>query len=217
MNKHTFYIDSRNKIHAYDGEYVKSKRGKIYAKRISRSTFLVSEDKNSEYILNFQEMIEYIIATINISNEIIITNLSRAIVGRMLSVCNENINIEKQEETTKNSQKKAIDIANDRLLELFGITYDEFVTLPCLEQNELMEQLYMNKEKTGDKKVMIGSGIHSMFITKQKGDRVMLDDGTFVRAGDNPYQRRNRLDDKLNDIVKEESFIKKLIKKIDRN
>ncbi len=217
MNRHTFYIDIKNKVHAYDGEYIKSKRNKIYVKKIGRSTFLISENKNTEDIINFQEIIDYIIVKINIENEIVISNLSRANVGKILSSCNETINILKQEESVKNNQNTTMNIANDRLLELFGITYDEFVELPCLEQNKLMEQIYINKEKNGEKKVMIGSGSHSIFITKEKGDRVMLDDGTFVKVGDNPYERRKKLDDKLNDIVKEEkSFIKKLIKKVAR-
>ena len=40
----------------------------------------------------------------------------------------------------------------------------------------------------------------------------MLDDGTFVRAGDTPKESRSRLEDRLDDIAysKPVAFIKKL-------
>ncbi len=214
MNIHTFYKVSNNRVYAYAGETIESNRDKIYSEIISESTFSVSEEQNSDYILNFQEMIEYMSQTMNDSNELIISNLSQASVEMILTLCNEKIRVSEQEDDTRSSHDRIVDTANARLLELFGITYEEFLKLTCLEQNELMEQLYMNREEKGSKKIMIGSGTHSMFTTKQKGERVMLADGTFIRVGDNPYQRRKRLNAKLDSIVKyEKSIIRKLMKK----
>ncbi len=212
-NKYTFYVDESHKIHAYSGEYADSNKKKTFIKRVGGSKFLILNSVNNNYILTFYDVSKYLIENLSNETEIILNNISRANVGCLLKLCNKS-----KEDELNNDQNNPVRMANIMLIEKFGITYDEFVNLPCLEQNELMEQLYENKDENGYKKVMIGSGENAIFVTKQKGDRVMLDDGTFVRVGDNPYQSRKKLDEKLENIVKEEkSLVRKIIKKIGRN
>ncbi len=215
--KHTFIADNTGKIHAYQGDSENSKRTKIYIKRIGKSTFIIEGEETKNCVLSFFGLIEYINEIANIENEIIVRNLSRANVGAILKLCNENKERENQETDHNHSQALAIEIANRRLIELFGITYEEFSNLTCLEQNELMEIIYAKKEEKDTNKVMIESGDNALFIKKKLDEKVMLADGTFVKVGDNPYQSRKRIDEKLDEMVNEkESFVRKLIKKVGR-
>ena len=63
---------------------------------------------------------------------------------------------------------------------------------------------------------MIGSGEHAIFVNKIRGERYMLADGTFVRAGDTPEQSRNRLEDRMDNVIysKPVASIKKLSRRI---
>lgn len=56
----------------------------------------------------------------------------------------------------------------------------------------------MKKSKIKNVKVMIGSGEHSMFITVPKGKKVMLEDGTFIRAGITSEEAKNEFLEKEN-------------------
>ena len=106
---------------------------------------------------------------------------------------------------------------NKNIKSELGMTYDEFDSLDFDEQQRLIEQNRKNK-KTNIKnvKVMIGSGEHAIFVNKIRGERYMLADGTFVRAGDTPEQSRNRLEDRIDDAIysKPVASIKKLARKI---
>ena len=101
-----------------------------------------------------------------------------------------------------------------------GISYDEFELLDFDEQQRLIEKVRKNnkrkKSNRDDVTVMIGSGEHAIFVKMKRGQRYMLDDGTFVEAGDTPSQSRNRVEDRLDDIVysKPVAFVKKLTRKI---
>lgn len=110
--------------------------------------------------------------------------------------------------------KKSI---NDTIKRELGITYDEFEHLSFYEQQKMIEQ-HRKENKSNSKyvSVMIGSGKHSMFVKKKRGERYMLDDGTFVIAGDSPEESRMRLDNELDNIIdsKPVSFVKKLTRKI---
>lgn len=61
----------------------------------------------------------------------------------------------------------------------------------------------MKKSKIKNVKVMIGSGEHSMFINVPKGKKVMLEDGTFIRAGITSEEARNEFLEKENKIIKD--------------
>lgn len=61
----------------------------------------------------------------------------------------------------------------------------------------------MRKSKIKNVRVMIGSGEHSMFITVPKGKKVMLEDGTFIRAGITPEEARNEFLEKENKIIED--------------
>ena len=102
-----------------------------------------------------------------------------------------------------------------------GMTYEEFEKLNFDEQQRIIEQHRQQKRKQSNNKkarVMIGSGGHAIFIKKNRGERYMLDDGTFVRAGDTPEESRVRLEDRLDDIAysKPATFVKKLQRRMKR-
>ena len=61
----------------------------------------------------------------------------------------------------------------------------------------------MRKSKIKNVRVMVGSGEHSMFITVPKGKKVMLEDGTFIRAGITSEEARNEFLEKENKIIKD--------------
>ena len=100
-----------------------------------------------------------------------------------------------------------------------GMTYEEFEKLNLYEQQRIIEQHRQQKRKQLNNKkvrVMIGSGENAIFIKKNRGEKYMLDDGTFVRAGDTPEESRARLEDRLDDIAysKPVAFVKKLSRRI---
>ena len=61
----------------------------------------------------------------------------------------------------------------------------------------------MRKSKIKNVKVMIGSGEHSMFLNVPKGKKVMLEDGTFIRAGITAEEARNEFLEKENKIIED--------------
>ena len=114
----------------------------------------------------------------------------------------------------KDEIRKSIDETFKREL---GMSYDEFESLDFDEQQKLIEQNRKKKKSNSDDViVMIGSGEHAIFVKKKRGERYMLDDGTFVIAGDTPEQSRNRLDDRIDDAIysKPVAFVKKLARRI---
>ena len=61
----------------------------------------------------------------------------------------------------------------------------------------------MRKSKIENVRVMIGSGEHSIFIKVPKGKKIMLEDGTFIRAGITSEEARNEFLERENKIIKE--------------
>ena len=61
----------------------------------------------------------------------------------------------------------------------------------------------MRKSKIKNVKVMIGSGEHSMFINVPKGKKVMLEDGTFIRAVITSEEAKNEFLEKENKIIED--------------
>ena len=114
--------------------------------------------------------------------------------------------------------KKTRNYINESIKRELGITYDEFELLDCDEQQKLIEQNRQKKRKNkGDcVRVMVGSGQHSMVALKERGERYMLSDGTFVIAGDTPEESRARFEDRLDDAIysKPVAFIKKISRRI---
>ena len=75
------------------------------------------------------------------------------------------------------------------------------------------------KEKNSESvRVMIGSGENSMFLRKKYGERVILEDGTIIRAGETLEESSQRLEDKLDDVTysKPVAFVKKISRSIRR-
>lgn len=110
--------------------------------------------------------------------------------------------------------RKSID---ETIKKELGMSYDEFELLNFNEQQKLIEQNRKKKKSNSDDViVMIGSGEHAIFVKKKRGERYMLDDGTFVIAGDTPEQSRNRLDDRIDDAMysKPVALVKKLTRRI---
>jgi len=114
---------------------------------------------------------------------------------------------------------KIREIINNSMKRELGMTYDEFEMLNFDEQQRLIEQNRQRKRKkckTNKVRLMVGSGEHSILVTKKRGERYILSDGTFVRAGDTPEESRARLEDRLDDAIysKPVAFVKKLSMRI---
>ena len=110
-----------------------------------------------------------------------------------------------------------LDCISRDLKNTIGMSYEEFDKLDFDEQQRIIQQnRQQNRKQLKDKevRVMIGSGENAMFIKKNCGERYMLDDGTFVKAGDTLEESRARLEARLNDIVynKSVTYVKKLKK-----
>ena len=73
----------------------------------------------------------------------------------------------------------------------------------------------MRKAKIKNVKVMIGSGEHSIFIKVPKGKKIILEDGTFIRAGITSKEARNEFLERENKIIKdiEKEQLKEKVKK----
>ena len=59
-------------------------------------------------------------------------------------------------------------------------------------------------------RVMIGSGDNAQFITVKKGTKVMLFDGTIIRAGVTCEEFRQEMDKKIDKFIKQEDKREKL-------
>lgn len=113
---------------------------------------------------------------------------------------------------------KIREIINNSMKRELGMTYDEFEMLNFDEQQRLIEQNRQRKRKkckSNKVRLMVGSGEHSILVTKKRGERYILSDGTLVIAGDTPEESRERLEKKLDDLTssKPMTFVKKLSKK----
>ena len=137
---------------------------------------------------------------------------------RIQVMCNVRANlIEQGKLKEQNEESKIVEQTNKTLIRELGIPYDIFEQLDPDEQQRLMEQHRKeNKMNSNEVTVMIGSGEGAIFVKKKRGERYMLSDGTFVRAGDTPEQSKARIDDRLDDIVysKPVAFVKKLTRRI---
>ena len=97
------------------------------------------------------------------------------------------------EETKKN--------INYAFKEKLGITYDEFEKLDIDEQQKLIKEQRKNNKKEEYITMMIGSGEHSAFIKVKKGEKVMLNDGTFVIAGSTPEEEMEHINKELDKMI----------------
>ncbi len=116
-------------------------------------------------------------------------------------------------------ENKIVEGTNRTLIRELGIPYDIFEQLDFDEQQKLIEHNRQQKRKQSNNKkvrVMIGSGEDAIFVKKKRGERYMLADGTFFRAGDTPEESRARLEDRLDDAIyiKPVVFVKKLSRRI---
>lgn len=91
---------------------------------------------------------------------------------------------------------------NASFIRELGMTYDEFSNLDFNSQQRIIESRRKAKNKSNKVRVMIGSGEHAIFVTKKRGERYLLSDGTFAIAGDSPELSRERIDKKLNSRAK---------------
>lgn len=97
-----------------------------------------------------------------------------------------------------------------------GIPYEEFEKLDYDEQHKILQahKKILKAHKKNEALMMIGSGEHSTFIKVKEGERVMLSDGTFVRAGITQEDLKRNLDNKIDDMLYDKSIA--LTKKFDR-
>jgi hypothetical protein len=109
----------------------------------------------------------------------------------------------------------------NRLEQMLGISYQEFEKLDYDEQQKLLKQYRKThpRKKSSETTVMIGSGEHATFIKVKKGEKIMLDDGTFVEAGLTLEEEKQRLEDRMDDIIysKPVAFVKKLTRRIKKD
>ncbi len=131
-------------------------------------------------------------------------------------MCNVRANlIEQGKLKEQKEENKIVEGTNRTLVRELGIPYDIFEQLDLDEQQKLIEHIRRKKRKKSNNDmvtVMIGSGEDAIFVKKKRGERYMLADGTFVRAGDTPEESRARLDDAI--YSKPVAFVKKLSRRI---
>lgn len=98
--------------------------------------------------------------------------------------------------------KRVMKSINDSIIRELGMTYEQFNNLDFNSQQRIIESRRKAKNKSNKVRVMIGSGEHAIFVTKKRGERYLLSDGTFAVAGDSPELSRERIDKKLNSRTK---------------
>ena len=136
---------------------------------------------------------------------------------QMQVMCNVRANlIEQGKLKEQKEENKIVERTNRTLIRELGIPYDIFEQLDFDEQQKLIEHNRRKKSKSNMVAVRIGSGEDAIFVKKKRGERYMLADGTFVRAGDTPEESRARLEDRLDDAIysKPVAFVKKLSRRI---
>ena len=139
---------------------------------------------------------------------------------QMLVMCNVRANlIEQGKLKEQKEENKIVEGTNRTLIRELGMPYDIFEQLDFDEQQKLIKNNRRKKRKKSNRDmvtVMIGSGEDAIFVKKKRGERYMLADGTFVRAGDTPEESRARLEDRLDDAIynKPVAFVKKLSRRI---
>ena len=136
---------------------------------------------------------------------------------QMQVMCNVRANLVEQGKLKEQKEEnKIVEGTNRTLIRELGIPYDIFEQLDFDEQQKLIEHNRRKKSNCDMVTVMIGSGEDAIFVKKKRGERYMLADGTFVRAGDTPEESRARLDDRLDDAIysKPVAFVQKLSRRI---
>ena len=138
---------------------------------------------------------------------------------QMQVMCNVRANLIEQGKLKEQKENKIVEGTNRTLIRELGIPYDIFEQLDFDEQQKLIEYNRRKKRKKSKSNmvaVMIGSGEDAIFVKKKRGERYMLSDGTFVRAGDTPKESRARLENRLDDAIysKPVAFVKKLSRRI---
>jgi hypothetical protein len=115
-------------------------------------------------------------------------------------------------------QKTSLERTKEAIEKKLFISYENFDKLDFDEQRRLIKQYHKkNPSKKSNTIIeMIGSGENSTFIKVKKGEKIMLSDGTFVEAGLTEEESRQRLEDKIDDMLytKPVAFVKKLTRKI---
>ena len=118
-----------------------------------------------------------------------------------------------------NLYQKTIDNISRTFERELGITYEEFDKLDFDEQQRLLsEYRKKHKKKKSDEyvDVMVGYGEFSSFVKVRKGEKVMIRYGNIIEAGLTREEKKQRLEDDLDDIIysKPVAFVKKLQRKI---
>ena len=99
-----------------------------------------------------------------------------------------------------------------------GITYEEFEDLDFDKQQLLIEQ--NRRRKRNDSideyvRVMVGSGRNAFFISRRRGERYYLSDGTPTIIGDTPEDARDRLNQRMDEIAYEKGHarVKRMLRR----
>lgn len=101
-----------------------------------------------------------------------------------------------------------------------GITYDDLINMDPDDVQELIRVHKNNNQphSNADTRVMVGYGEHATFVRAKKGEKVMIGYGNFIEAGLTPEESRQRLNDRVDDVIygKPNTFAKKLKRKIQK-
>lgn len=109
--------------------------------------------------------------------------------------------------------KKIID---EKLQRNLGMSYEEYSNLDINEQQQLVKRYHEKKKckKSKNVLVMIGTGENAIFIKVKRGDKVMLFDGTMIKAGETTKEYQKKLEERYAEIIDESTNIKqKILKK----
>ena len=99
-------------------------------------------------------------------------------------------------------KKETIDNIKSSIERKIGMTYEEFEQLNFYEQRRIINDIRKKEKRKGTVRIMIGSGEHSLFINVKRGTKVMLDDGTIIRAGITPEEYREERNKKMDKMFK---------------
>ena len=108
------------------------------------------------------------------------------------------------------SIKKIID---EKIQKNLGLSYEEYSNLDIDEQQQLMKIYHekKNHKKSKNTLVMIGIGENTTFIKVKRGDKVMLFDGTMIKAGETIEEYQKKLEERYDEIADESTNVKQKI------
>ncbi len=133
-------------------------------------------------------------------------------------ICGKSDNIISNQDAEFIYNLTCVECVKESIEKELGISYEEFVQFDYDEQYKLIQSHRKNTKTKSEEDVliMVGSGVHSTFVKVKKGEKVMIDGGTVIEAGLTSEEARQRLDDRIDDMLysKPVSLVKKITRRI---